>query len=686
MERGGWRRPSAPSIFHHFESLGRRLSGTPPSLSVIPSASLPARSAPPALRHGSALAPIAAPACTAVAARRPSAIVLLSRQAPTPEEERGLMESPDLDRDGSTNSFTPLHQRDEYMRVMPKFDDTITVYLSAMYAKLLITLGLAFPVMENIKSDRKYYQGFYLYLYIGTFCFLSFMYGNMLRKRALLLIVNTYRRKGSQPRPSMTSLDARGGGHGPRKHYGSFYLRLGAIAFGIGSMVYSGLEFGQFFELRPDCRTVTQALTPLARMVLTLVQMQFIFLNNREMDILRHKVVAQFGLMHMIATNLCEWLTVIIEETKHEIDHMDMDGIDGNETRGGGHGGASHHIAERSSHGGGHGAHHAVANPCFTSEILATLVRNAAPFLFPCTIEYSLICAVVLFEMWKNAHRQHANGGEDGGNDGGHGREHHGPPGLLGVGARSANHLSVDCTKAHKGLFAGIILVVMTIISLILYFVLTEEPGFDEMGLLVVNVCELIMYVVTSLAVLGAFYRMRSLKYLNKAGGLGLDNTLLVMAQVGVFMYNLFAVLAYCAGGQMPRILVSELIGLIQTIMQTIFVLDSTRRRCCTPREHRRKPGRQMVTFLLVANMAMWIVNTMEKSRARSRPRLIQFYGPWPWTLIVHISMPLAIFYRFHSTICLFEIWKGCYKLNAHSSRGDSDSRKHTDSERSERS
>lgn len=32
-------------------------------------------------------------------------------------------------------------------------------------------------------------------------------------------------------------------------HYGSFYLRLGAVAFGIGSMIYSGLEFGQFFEL-----------------------------------------------------------------------------------------------------------------------------------------------------------------------------------------------------------------------------------------------------------------------------------------------------------------------------------------------------------------------------------------------------------------------------------------------------
>lgn len=28
-----------------------------------------------------------------------------------------------------------------------------------------------------------------------------------------------------------------------------------------------------------------------------------------------------------------------------------------------------------------------------------------------------------------------------------------------------------------------------------------------------------------------------------------------------------------------------------------------------------------------------------------------------------HVSMPLAIFYRFHSTVCLCEIWKRAYKM-----------------------
>lgn len=35
-------------------------------------------------------------------------------------------------------------------------------------------------------------------------------------------------------------------------HFGSFYLRLGAISFGIGTMVYSGLEFGQYFEMNSE--------------------------------------------------------------------------------------------------------------------------------------------------------------------------------------------------------------------------------------------------------------------------------------------------------------------------------------------------------------------------------------------------------------------------------------------------
>lgn len=56
------------------------------------------------------------------------------------------------------------------------------------------------------------------------------------------------------------------------------------LAFGIGSMVYSGLEVGRYIELKdmPECGYNTlRAVTPATRMILTLLQVQFIFLNHK---------------------------------------------------------------------------------------------------------------------------------------------------------------------------------------------------------------------------------------------------------------------------------------------------------------------------------------------------------------------------------------------------------------------
>ena len=42
-----------------------------------------------------------------------------------------------------------------------------------------------------------------------------------------------------------------------------------------------------------------------------------------------------------------------------------------------------------------------------TPNIMSKLLTDSGPFLFPCTIEYSLICAAVLFVMWKNISEEH---------------------------------------------------------------------------------------------------------------------------------------------------------------------------------------------------------------------------------------------------------------------------------------
>lgn len=110
-------------------------------------------------------------------------------------------------------------------------------------------------------------------------------------------------------------------------------------------------------------------------------------------------------------------------------------------------------------------------------------------------------------------------------------------------------------------------------------------------------------------------------------------------------------------------VLITSLASIIQTACQTMFILDASRRNAATASQQNKKPGREIVTFLLVSNLAMWAISTLEKSRAESHPIQLNFYGLWAWTIITHVSMPLAIFYRFHSTVCLCEIWKRAYKM-----------------------
>lgn len=365
----------------------------------------------------------------------------------------------------------------------------MSLALSALYAKVIFVLGIAFPITDILspraEASKSFYQGFYLYLYITSVAFVIFVYSTHIRNRQLFSIIDTYEAKSGDRNSALNS----------KKRvirYGSFYLRVGAIAFGIGSMVYSGLEFGQYFELKNEsnCQNFLIALNPAIRMILTIVQMQFIFLNTKELHMTRHKIISRFGLMHMVATNLCEWIYVLVEETKHEIVHL------------------QHHILQSSEHNATatHEIHKRATTvdiviDCRRTNIMGRLVQNASPFLFPCTIEYSLICAVILYEMWKKiklvdtARRQHQES-------------------MMGHHTHKDVHqLSVDCSRAHRGMFAGILVIVLTIISLIMFFVLDEEHSFKSIAVLEVTYSEIFLYLVTGIAVVSAMYKMQDLKY-----------------------------------------------------------------------------------------------------------------------------------------------------------------------------
>lgn len=158
------------------------------------------------------------------------------------------------------------------------------------------------------------------------------------------------------------------------------------------------------------------------------------------------------------------------------------------------------------------GPHHIYE--CRRTNIIGTLVQDASPFLFPCTIEYSLICAAILYVMWRGICRPQ-------------------PPTPVRITEgispckRSPHHYSVDCARAHKGLFIGILILVLTIISLILFFVLISRPEFVTVAVTEVTICELTIYGTATLATLIGMFQIRHLQY-DSMRRFTLDDILLV--------------------------------------------------------------------------------------------------------------------------------------------------------------
>lgn len=91
----------------------------------------------------------------------------------------------------------------------------------------------------------------------------------------------------------------------------------------------------------------------------------------------------------------------------------------------------------------------------------------------------------------------------------------------LADGLRSAHHFTLDCDSSQKGLCAGILVLVLTIISLVLFLVLHNEENYVQLAVYEVSICEMCIYILCTLAVLACMVRIRvlpagmSVKYVN---------------------------------------------------------------------------------------------------------------------------------------------------------------------------
>nr|XP_022921030.1 uncharacterized protein LOC111429368 isoform X3 [Onthophagus taurus] len=301
-----------------------------------------------------------------------------------------------------------------------------------------------------------------------------------------------------------------------------------------------------------------------------------------------------------------------------------------------------------------------VAASCKRVNIMGTIVQDSAPYLYPFIIEYSLIGAAVIYVMWKHIGRHPKYITEED-------LEHRLEVMLSrrAVALAHAQQGRVDCVGASKGLFFGLLLLVGSLICLILYFVMINHRDFGMLAVYLADVSHCVVMALSIIAIIVGFIRVQSLKFRIEEQN-DLNDILLRVSAFGLFLYATFTVIA---GTLKPTtrepnllIMMTGTLAIVQVLLQLLFIADVSRRRVHLPEHDRSKPGRQVVTFLLICNITMWIIYTFEMKKVEANPIIPRFYGFLAWAFIQRLTLPLCIFHRFHSAVTLAEIWKTSYK------------------------
>lgn len=144
-----------------------------------------------------------------------------------------------------------------------------------------------------------------------------------------------------------------------------------------------------------------------------------------------------------------------------------------------------------------------------------------------------------------------------------------------------------------------------------------------------------------------------------------INEVLLIFSMTGVIAAGVFGAVAGRRSGR-PFAVAGCIASVAHATGQVVAVIAGTRRGA--PAGHLSRTGLQAVAFLTVCNAALWLVDALQEgglplSLVRdwdgNRPAAAgAIYGELSRRSLVLLCIPLAVFHRFQSVVCLVTIWK----------------------------
>jgi hypothetical protein len=264
----------------------------------------------------------------------------------------------------------------------------------------------------------------------------------------------------------------------------------------------------------------------------------------------------------------------------------------------------------------------------------------------------------------------------------------------------SYQFVMLDCTKTSKGLFFGIITFVCTLLSFILFVIYNSEAETKQIAVLLSEGTEILLLIIALILTSFAFVTVRKnytkvipqtnlfdvvLEIVSLCGVYGFSvNSLIAIIYNFIFYKTEFESTSFVeflsSNGSLLEpgpntrdsasvtdlgsnflAAMAAVLSIVQATFQTLFILECLRRYAEQAEGLIHKPGRELITALLLTNVSLWFYDTFSAKRFDTKEFLIAHFGILKWSIVNAFSSPLAIFYRFHSSVCLSDIWYGLY-------------------------
>ncbi|KAJ2950694.1 hypothetical protein O0L34_g8954 [Tuta absoluta] len=608
-------------------------------------------------------------------------------------------------RSGDTQAPPPTDPKDNVKQTR-KY---LTLVMSCIYAVLLVTFGLMVhvsdalidPPISSIYSLILVTIGFiyHIYLMIDISRYKRAALNNQKAKTQYEEKVQEYFRKqveeygGNYDNEQRSSADwYKATGIPPPtlvplshnycfsqgRHSGSFYLKLGAAGFALGNLVHSILlivvQVGYLIDETVDneeCVELTRAACDILCPMYCFLQLYFIF-KYSNVIILKAQGVAHFAFMHIIGSSLCFWISAIVRETVLSLTiyahYAKGNGYEGNgvdadnatttapidETY---KGGLSRFIDIDAF-----ADHECTGAPAFTK-----IFEDFSPYLYPFSVEFNILIVAVYYIIWSNighCHNEEIISDSYDGNQ----ESFEEAYSICKIPTASEENdftsnmvIYADCHASNKGMFLGLMVIVIIVGTLIIGFVFSSVGGeFLKAAYLLNNATKLGLHSIMLFAAILAFTQTTKLD-INEHPISLLDDILLFICLPPFFIEAVFSLVATITILNIVNS-IDFVVMVIQVLVQTPLIMDALRRCSNAKKLRRRKPARELIMFLLISNVGMWFFYTFSFKSPESLDERYEFYGKELWTILGHVSLPLIMFYRFHSSVCFADIWDSAYK------------------------